>query len=194
MTSQQHNESDKAKTSLIEAALYVTGKPLDIKILGSVVKARSETKVRSLARQLIERYRQNGGSIEVLELQDGRFVMQLKSDFVRFVKRLSTRPLLTVGPLKTLSFIAFKQPITQSYVVRVRGKPTYKHVRQLKDLALITVEKLGRTKVLRTTTAFADYFNLSHDPRQMKRQLERLFEGLRLSEDGEKSSIPARAS
>ena len=155
--------------------MYVTGRPVDVKILGSIIRVRSEEKTRSLARMLAEQYRNVKSAMEILELQDGRFVMQLKPEYVRSVKRLATRQLLTPGPLKTLSFIAFKQPVTQSYVVRVRGNLAYQHVRVLRDMGLISEEKLGRTKILRTTDTFADYFNLSHETRLMKKQLEKLF-------------------
>jgi len=178
--------AQKNKFQLIEGALYVAGKPLDIQTLGSVAKMRSEDKVREIARSVAERYRQSYTSLEVLELQDGRFVMQLKPEYVSAVKRLATRKLLTPGPLKTLSFIAFRQPVTQSYVVKVRGKLAYDHVRQLEDLQLVSDSKLGRTKVLRTTQTFADYFNLSQDVRLMKRQLDRLFKELSPDKDGEK--------
>jgi segregation and condensation protein B len=164
--------------ALIEAALYITGRPLDLKTLGSIAKIKSEEKVRELARSLIERYRRYGGSIDLLELEDGRFVMQLKPEYVKDVKRLSTKRLLTPGPLKTLSFIAVKQPVTQAYVVKIRGKPAYQHIRQLENMDLITEEKLGRTKILRTTKTFADYFNLSHEIKTMKKQLQNLFESL----------------
>lgn len=178
--------AQKNKFQLIEGALYVAGKPLDIQTLASVVKMRSEDKVREITRSVVERYRQSYTSLEVLELQDGRFVMQLKPEYVSAVKRLATRKLLTPGPLKTLSFIAFRQPVTQSYVVKVRGKLAYGHVRQLEDLQLVSDSKLGRTKVLRTTQTFADYFNLSQDVRLMKRQLDRLFKELSPDKDGEK--------
>jgi len=178
--------AQKNKFQLIEGALYVAGKPLDIQTLASVVKMRSEDKVREIARSVAERYRQSYTSLEVLELQDGRFVMQLKPEYVSAVKKLATRKLLTPGPLKTLSFIAFRQPVTQSYVVKVRGKLAYDHVRQLEDLQLVSDSKLGRTKVLRTTQTFADYFNLSQDVRLMKRQLDRLFKELSPEKDGEK--------
>lgn len=176
----------KNRFQLIEGALYVAGKPLDLQTLASIVKMRSGDKVREIARSVAERYRQSYTSLEVLELQDGRFVMQLKPEYVSAVKRLATRKLLTPGPLKTLSFIAFRQPVTQSYVVKVRGKLAYGHVRQLEDLQLVSDSKLGRTKVLRTTQTFADYFNLSQDVRLMKRQLERLFKELSPDKDGEK--------
>ena len=166
----------KTKLALIEAALYVTGKPLDLKTLGAIVGFRSEEKVRELGRVLKEKYRSEATALEVLELSDGRFVMQLKPQYVSDVKRLATRQLLTPGPMKTLSFIAYRQPITQSYVAKVRGNLAYSHVKQLREVGLIAEERLGRTKVLRTTPNFADYFNLSHETPTMKKQLEHIFE------------------
>ena len=178
----------KAKIALIEAALYVTGKPLDLKTLGSVVGFRSEDKVKELARTLKDKYGKDGSSLEVLELSDGRFVMQLKPQYVRHVKRLATRQLLTPGPMRTLSFIAFRQPVTQSYLAKVRGNLTYSHVKQLRETGLIAEEKLGRTKVLRTTPNFSDYFNLSHDMPTMKNQLEKLFENIKTEKPAQKLS------
>ena len=181
----------KTKLAMIDAALYVTGKPLDLKTLGSVVGFRSEDKVRDLARTLKEMYGKDGSSLEVLELSDGRFVMQLKPQYVQHVKRLATRQLLTPGPMKTLSFIALRQPVTQSYLAKVRGSLTYSHVKQLRETGLIAEEKLGRTKVLRTTPNFADYFNLSHDMSAMKKQLERLFENIKSERSQQKPNPPA---
>ena len=178
----------KAKLALIEAALYVTGKPLDLKTLGSVVGFRSEDKVKELARTLKDKYGKDESSLEVLELSDGRFVMQLKPQYVRHVKRLATRQLLTPGPMRTLSFIAFRQPVTQSYLAKVRGNLTYSHVKQLRETGLIAEEKLGRTKILRTTPNFSDYFNLSHDMPAMKKQLEKLFENIKTEKPQHKSS------
>jgi segregation and condensation protein B len=164
--------------ALIEAALYVAGRPLDVSVIGSILNMRSEQKIRELARQLKKNYSNNHGALEILELSDGRYVMQLKPEFSRYVKKLATRQLLTPGPLRTLSFIASRQPITQAYVVKVRGNLAYSHVKQLREMGLIREEKLGRTKVLRTTSTFADYFNLSQDIAVMKRQLQKLFEEL----------------
>ena len=175
--------------ALVEAALYVTGKPLDLKLLGTILRSKSDSSIRDIARRLCERYQQENSSIQIMELEDGRYVMQLRPEYVSAVKRLATRQLLTPGPLKTLSFIALKQPVSQAYVVKVRGKLAYGHVKQLKDAGLILDEKSGRTKVLRTSETFADYFNLSHDVGAMKRQLQKLFKELHILKPGE--SIPA---
>ena len=75
------DERTKNQVSLIEAALYVTGKPLDVGVLGSILNMRSEEKIRKLAAVLKEKYAQHPGALEVLELSDGRYVMQLKPGF-----------------------------------------------------------------------------------------------------------------
>jgi len=180
------HERTKTQVSMIEAALYVTGKPLDVDVLGSVLNLRSDEKIRKLAATLKEKYAQTSGALEVLELSDGRYVMQLKPEYSKSVKRLATRQLLTPGPLKTLSYIALRQPVAQSHVVKVRGNLAYGHVRVLRDMGLISEEKLGRSKLLRTTQSFSDYFNLSQDSRQMKKQIQKIIEGLKSSQVGEK--------
>ncbi len=169
-------EDIDTKLRLIEAALYVAGRPLDLKTLCSIVNSRSEKKVQKLARMLMREYRKRATALEILELSDNRFVMQLKSEFSNKVKKLAIRPLLTDGPLRTLSYIAYRQPISQKQVVEVRGKHAYRHIKELVKMGLVSREKNGRDLILRTTDFFADYFGLSRDIRAMKRQLKRIFD------------------
>ena len=188
-TQQQYNilkAKDKHKMDLMEAALYAAGRPLDIDTLSSLINEKSKETVKSLAEILIARYKEVNGGLELLRLHDGRYVMQLRPDLVQGVMKLVTRKLLTRGPLKTLSFIAIKQPVTQAYVVKVRGNLAYTHIKVLREKGLISEEKLGRTKILKTTPVFADYFSLSSDSRTMKQQLQKMFE--QQKSKGKKSS------
>lgn len=167
-------EKQQQRLALIESALYVAGRPLDIKTLASVIKTRSKDLVRQLARTLRQEYESRPTSLEILELEDSRFVLQLKPKYSPRVQRLAIRPLLTTGPLKTLSYIAYRQPVSQKHVIDVRGNHAYGHLKQIEELRLIKRERVGRTKILRTTPFFADYFGLSHDLRGMKRQLKKI--------------------
>lgn len=169
-------ENIEAKIRLIEAALYVAGRPLDLKTLGRIMGSKSERKVYRLARVLMEEYKRRNTALEILELEDHRFVLQLKTEYSDKVRGLAIRPLLTDGPLKTLSYIAYKQPVTQKQVVEARGKHVYSHIRELVEMGLITREKSGKDTILRTTDYFADYFGLSRNIQLMKRQLKRIFE------------------
>jgi segregation and condensation protein B len=162
--------------ALLEAALYVAGRPLDLKTLGRLIGTRSKKKVKRLAKSLMEKYKNRDTALEILELEDERFVLQLKAEYTPKVRRLATKPLLSEGPLKTLSYIAYRQPVPQLQVIDVRGHHAYNHLKQLEDLDLIIRERVGRRKVIRTTEFFADFFGLSHDLRTMKRQLKSIFE------------------
>jgi segregation and condensation protein B len=171
-------EKNKQKHDLIllEAALYVAGRPLDLKTLCSVLHTRSAAKVKNLAKLLSEEYKARGTALEVLELTDERLVLQLKAEYTPHVRKLAIRPLLSTGPLKTLAYIAFRQPISQAHVIAVRGNHAYGHTKQLEELGLIVKERVRRSSVIKTTEFFADYFGLSHDTHVMKRQLKDVFE------------------
>jgi len=179
-------EKLKRDSALLEAALYVAGRPLDLKSLGSIIKTRSKRKVQRLVSILMEEYKNRETALEILELEDERFVLQLKAEYSPQVQRLAIRPLLSKGPLKTLSYIAYRQPVLQPQVVDVRGHHAYGHLGQLESMGLISRERVGRTRLLRTTGFFADYFGLSHDLRTMKRQLKRVFEDFEKTEPEKK--------
>jgi segregation and condensation protein B len=190
-SSEEKKEKFAKKLALLEAGLYVAGRPLDIKTLRSVTGTRSKRKVRKLAQALVENYKNRDTALEVLELEGERFVMQLKAEYTAKVRKLATKPLLSAGPLKTLSYIAFRQPVPQVQVIDVRGHHAYGHLRQLEEMELITREGAGRKKMIRTTQFFADFFGLSHDLRAMKRQLKSVFEDFAKPE-AEAESNPER--
>ena len=168
-------EKTKKDKVLVEAALYVAGRPLDLKELCSVLSTRSKKKTKKILKMLIEEYRSKRTALEIIELKDDRYVLQLKAEFTPLVKKLVNRPLLSSGPLKTLSYIAFRQPVLQKRVIDVRGQHAYGHVKTLREMGLIIAERSGRSIALRTTDYFADYFGLTLETASMKRELRRIF-------------------
>jgi segregation and condensation protein B len=168
---------------LLEAALYVAGRPLDINELCSVLSTRSKKKTGNYLKVLMQEYAARNTALEILALKDERYVLQLKADFTPLVKKLVNRPLLSSGPLKTLSYVAYRQPVSQKRVIEVRGQHAYGHVKLLKDMGLVAAERAGRSMTLRTTDYFADYFGLTHDTATMKKELKRIF-GEAIKEEG----------
>jgi len=185
---QEAREEEKRNLALVEAALYVSGRPLDLKTIGYVIGTRSYRKVKALVRALTEKYAQLDGALEIIELQDERYVMQLKTDYLPKVKRLSIKPLLSQSALQTLAYVAYRQPVAQSHVALVRGGSVYGQIKELRKLGLISAEKLGKTQILKTTNVFSDYFNLSRNPRLMRRQLVAIFDDAGKNGEGEGES------
>jgi segregation and condensation protein B len=173
----QEAKKNQRRLRLLEAALYVAGRPLNLNELCSVLNTRSKNKTKKYTKMLMQEYSARNSALEILELKDERYVLQLKAEFTPLVKKLVNRPLLSSGPLKTLSYIAYRQPISQKRVIQVRGQHAYGHVKLLRDMGLVAAERAGRSMTLRTTDYFADYFALTHDTSTMKRELKRIFGG-----------------
>lgn len=174
-------DRDVERIALIEAALYAAGRPLELKKLAKMAGTKSEKVALRLIGALARRYEEEGSALEVRELPGTRFVLQLRSNYTERVRRLTSRPLLTKGPLKTLSYIAYYQPVGQSKVLEDRGRHVYSHLKMLDEMGLISREKVnGKGTTIKTTPYFADYFGFSHNPYRSKVQLRRLFEQLKI--------------
>ena len=168
--------------ALLEAALYVAGRPLDLNELCQVVGSRSKKRTQVYIEILMKEYAARKTALEILSLKNERYVLQVKPEFTHLIKKLVNRPLLSSGPLKTLSYIAYRQPISQKRVIDVRGQHAYGHVKMLKDMGLIMSERSGRSLALKTTDYFADYFGLTTDTLVMKKDLKKIF-GEAIKED-----------
>jgi segregation and condensation protein B len=156
----------------IEAALYASGRPLDADQLAKAAGTTSQRKAVMVAREIARLVNQSLKAVEVVEYAGPRFAMQLKAEYTQVARKFATRPLLTLGALRTLSFIAFFQPIPAHELVLKRSSNVYLHLRELADVGFIVGERIGRSKVYKTTPRFADYFGLSTDLATMKKQLE----------------------
>ncbi len=167
------------KLARLEAILYASGRPLSLATIVAHLKLENEAEARQLAIRLGEIYEQDGSPLEVKHLPEDRVVIQLKTDYTKEARKFSIRPLLTAGPLRTLSYIAYNQPIEQREVAIARGSQAYQHIKQLVQLGFVEKEKgKGRAKLLKTTDDFADTLGLSRDRANMKRQLRSLFHKL----------------
>jgi segregation and condensation protein B len=175
------NTRDGERMALVEAALYAAGRPLELDELTKMAETRSEKVALRLIAALARRFDDEKSALEVKELPDNRFVLQLRLGYTEKVRRVANRPLLSRGPLKTLSYIAYYQPVEQGKVLEDRGKHIYSHLKMLESMGLISREKMNsRETVIRTTSYFADYFGFSHNASNLKVQLRRLFEQMKI--------------
>jgi len=156
----------------VEAALYASGRPLSIDEIAHVAGTASDRKAAAIAREVARTVNGAMQAVEVVEYAGPKFAMQLKGQYTQTARRFATRPLLSRAALRTLSFIAFFQPISAAELVLRRSSTVYEHLRELEDVGFVVGERQGRSKNYRTTTRFSEYFGLSTDVTTMKRQLE----------------------
>jgi segregation and condensation protein B len=157
---------------IAEAALFASGVPLSMLEMARILNT-SQERAREVIEQLKGEYEQRNSALEVLELE-GKYVLQLKAEYSELVKQLAPREIST-PVLRTLSVIAYYQPITQSKVVQIRGNKAYEHIKELLERGLIASEKHSRTKLLKTTQGFIEYFGLKqNDIASIKSKIEQI--------------------
>lgn len=151
--------SDK---EIIEAALFAAGGPVAVDVLSGILSKQTKH-VRRIINVLMDEYAVKGSGIEIIEA-DGKYVMQVKSEYAESVRSLAPRQ-LSSPILRTLSMIAYHQPILQSDLAEMRGSSTYDHMKVLLEEGLVDAKPHNRSKMLVTSKRFAEYFGLaSSDP------------------------------
>ncbi|MCD5409872.1 MAG: SMC-Scp complex subunit ScpB [Methanocellales archaeon] len=167
--------SDK---EILEAALFAAGQPLSVKELAELLGKPVE-QVAGILDSLLEEYKTRDTSLELTEI-DGKYVMQVKPRYAELVRDVAPRE-FGAPVLRTLSVIAYRQPITQAAVIEIRGNKAYSHIAEMVERGLVKATKHGRTKMLTTTSAFAEYFRLeTNDPGAIKKTIEELVDAQKL--------------
>ena len=164
------NEEVRAR---IEAALYASGRALDPDQLAKAAGVSSKKRAVDEAKAIQARIKSAMSAVEVIEYPGQRFAMQLKAEYTNVARKFATKPLLSKAALRTLSFIAYFQPISSADLALRRGSQAYDHLKDLEEVGFLVWERKGRSKLFRTTTEFSEYFGLSVDAETLKHQLER---------------------
>jgi len=140
---------------LIEAALFMTNRPLKIKELSKIIDVNSLGYVREVIEELKNEYQERG--IEIIEFPDG-WMMHVRQEFLNKVKHLTPYSDLAEGHKRALAIIAYKEPIKQSELIKIQGNKAYNYIKFLEKKGLIKSEREGRTKTLMLTIEFERYF------------------------------------
>jgi segregation and condensation protein B len=145
----------------IEAALYSAGRPLSLDELIRASGTNSKEKTHRVVNELAKKANSTFRAIEIAQLEDGTYVFQIRPQYTPLVRKFAQHPLLPPGALKTLSYVAYEQPVTSKRLVQIRGSQVYSHIKLLEQLQFIEHENLGRLKVYRTASKFQNYFGIA---------------------------------
>lgn len=165
------NDSNDEAIARIEAALYSAGRPLKIEDLIRASGTESRTKTFEILNELMKKTKSAFRALEIVILPDGSYVFQLKPEYSSTIKRYASKPILPNATLKTLSYIAYMQPISSKQLVETRGSGVYEHLKELRQLDFITHQNVGRLKIYNTTEKFQKYFGIQGDVENLKQRL-----------------------
>jgi len=103
----------------------------------------------------------------VLE-QGDTWKLSVKREYLYLTEKLLSDCELDRPTQETLAVIAYKTPIMQADVIKIRGNKAYDHIKILEDLDFVVSEKSGRTRILKVTNKFYDYFDIVADKLKVK--------------------------
>jgi len=164
-------EGENEATARIESALYSSGRPLSIEELIKASGTESRPRTLAILDSLIKKTKNVFAAIEIVVLPDGNFVFQLKPEYSSSVRRYASKPILSRAVQKTLSYIAYSQPISSRQLVEVRGSGVYSQLKELRQLNFIEHQNVGRLRIYSTTQKFQKYFGIEGDVNVLKQKL-----------------------
>ena len=116
---------------------------MSVEKIATAIGHDTET-TRKLVHQMMDRYNQREGGLEIIELDDA-FQLCTRREYYDALIRVAKQPkkyTLTDVLLETMSIIAYKQPITKIEVEKIRGVKSDHAVNKLVEYGL--VEEVGR--------------------------------------------------
>ncbi len=178
-------EDENESTARIEAALYSAGRPLMIEELIRASGTESRAKTYNILNNIMKKSKSAFRAIEIATLPDGSYVFQLKPEYSSTIRKYASKPVLPKATLKTLSYIAYMQPISSKQLLETRGSGVYAHLKELRQLDFISHQNVGRLRIFTTTEKFQKYFGIQGDVENLK---ERLFSKIRKTATQTKSN------
>lgn len=151
--------------SIIESLLFVSGEPLDIKQIASIIEC-SVKFTKELMAEMIKHYEEEFRGITIIKVNEsyGLVTKSKNSDYVEKLLGTNSRQSLSQAALETLAIIAYKQPITRVDIDEIRGVKSDRALNTLVQKGLIKesgrLDVPGRPILYGTTEEFLKYFGL----------------------------------
>jgi segregation and condensation protein B len=163
----EENEIKRLETNieknedLVEASLFIAGRFIALHELVSLTNINPIT-LKEILDRLMKKYEENG-AITILNRED-RYKMDVKPKFSFIINKLALgKHEFTKAEQETLAVIAYKQPINQSVIVKIRGNKAYDHIKHLIEMGLVRGKKKSHTLELTLAEGFYDYFSLDEN-------------------------------
>jgi len=144
----------------VEALLFSSARSMSVEEISELVKVSSED-VKKALEELKKKY-EDSKATELIQEGD-HWKLTVRNEYVPLVTKIVTQTELSKTLMETLAVVAFKYPIKQSDVIKIRTNKAYDHLKVLEEQGYITRQKYGRTRLIKLAQKFFDYFDLPRD-------------------------------
>ena len=152
----------------LEALLFSSGRKMSLDELSRLTKSNPEDIQNTLID--LKRYYDGENSSVMLINEGDSWKLTVREQFLSLVQKIVTQTELSKTLMETLAVIAFKYPIKQSELIKIRSNKAYEHLAELEEMGYITRQKHGRTNLIKLSQKFFEYFNLPEE--KLKEQFQ----------------------
>ena len=157
---------DEELKRVVEAILFAAGRKLELSELAGLCR-KSEGEVLAVLEEW--KLQLDSSNSSTMLMQDGSaWKLTVREKYVGVIRKVVTKTELPKGQLETLAVVSYKAPVLQSKVVKIRTNKAYEHLAQLENSGFITREKSGRSKLIKLTPKFFEYFDIN--PSKLKQK------------------------
>jgi segregation and condensation protein B len=142
----------------LEAVLFAAGRKMNIDDLARLCRTTPSVVINSLEALKAE-YEAKDSSLLLIDEPDG-WKLSIREQYTSVVQKIVAETELTKTVIETLAIIAWKAPILQSTVIKMRTNKAYEHIATLEKSGFISREKHGRSQMIKLTDRFYKYFDL----------------------------------
>ncbi len=168
----------------IEAILFASGKKITYEELARLCDSEIFA-VKSELQNLKQEYEERESPIILTEESDG-WKMTVREKYLSLVHKMLPETELSKSVLETLAVIAWKHPVLQSDVIKIRTNKAYEDIQELVERGFISKEKSGRSYIIKVTNKFNEYFELPNKE-AIKKIFKDIQEHLKQEEAAEQS-------
>lgn len=141
----------------VEAALYSASDKLSLSEIAEKTSIPVE-EVRTAVMDLRREYEERDSAIQIAKIGT-EYRMMLRPEYSECTGNFAKAE-LSGGVLRTLTTIAYYQPVMQAELLKLRGPRVYDDVHTLVEMDFVSKKRAGNTWELTTTKKFAEYFGI----------------------------------
>jgi len=157
-----------------EAVLFASGGSIAAEEIAKLCRYKNLDEIKEALRELKSDYEQKDSSLFLIE-EGQKWKLTVREAYMPVAKRIIADTELPKSIIETMAVVAWKQPIKQSEIIKIRGNKGYDHLNAIEELGFITRQKHGRTNLIKLTEKFFKYFELSgnKDIREMFKNVKK---------------------
>lgn len=145
----------------VEAVLFSSGRWMSNEEMSRLCRLK-EKSIREALEFLSKKYENSNTALELISDKNKGWKLTVRQKYSETVRKVVPQTELNKSIIETLAIIAWKAPVLQSEVIKIRTNKAYDDIKTLEEEGFITKERSGRTYLIKLSKKFFSYFEIEN--------------------------------